>query len=670
VSPEESTLRSRKYSSTPVPRSPEPSRRPATTLLSQGTVLEDRYEVLRICGRGGMSTVYAARDLRFRHVERLCAVKEMHVDAPDDKTRVLRISNFEREAEMLATLSHPAIPKIFDFFNNGGLIYLVLEFIDGQDLESVIESSTGPIDEQTLIDWSLQILDVLAYIHERPPEPIVFRDLKPSNIMLRSDGSVVLIDFGIARTFQPMQRGTMIGTEGYAPPEQYRGIAEPRGDIYALGATLHHLATGSDPRNETPFTFDQRPPRTLNPDLSQQFEAIIRRALAYSAADRFPSATALAQALRSLKSPETSFPSVPSGSPAESELEYDQHGNRRKFETRMVVDSSEQPLPDGSHQPKERVLWSIQTGDEVRGSASILHSRAYIGSYDNGLYALSAKDGSILWRFRAQRGVITRPTVLGETLIFGSEDQNIYGLRNDNGRLIWSHRAAMPIRSSPVVFGDSVILGSDDTYCYRIDAKHGSLLWRQRTWGPVRSSPIIYKGSVLIGSDDGAVYRLNASDGRTVWRCPLGRAIMSSPAVENEIVVVGGVDGQIYALDFETGERRWSFPTQRPVLASPRVLGSTAFVGSTDGAVYAINIDDGTEIWRSQIGNQVTSTMGIYEGYGYVGTIDGHVHCLNLQGGETVWNYKLGGPVTSSPAIGDGVVVVGSLDGRVYGLRL
>jgi eukaryotic-like serine/threonine-protein kinase len=615
-----------------------------------------------------MSTVYAARDLRFRHVERLCAVKEMHVAAPDDRTRMLRIANFEREAAMLATLSHSAIPKIFDFFSDGGLIYLVLEFIDGQDLESVIDKSTGPIAEDTLIDWSLQILDVLAYLHEHQPEPIVFRDMKPSNIMLRPDGSVVLIDFGIARTFQPMQRGTMIGTEGYAPPEQYRGIAEPRGDIYALGATLHHLATGSDPRSETPFTFDQRQPRELNPELSEGFEAIINRALSYSAADRFPSAAAMTQALQALNPSkraatevvEVPAPSQPGQAPQQCPTPM----------TQVFPSIDEQPLPDGTQPVRERIIWSVQTGDEVRGSALTENGRVYIGSYDGYLYALTIADGSIIWRFRSQRGVTTRPIVVEDTVIFGSEDQHIYGLRESNGRMIWSYRAVMAVRSSAAAFGDAVIIGSDDSYCYCIDAEQGNLLWRQRAWGPVRSSPVIYQGSILVGSDDGAVYRLNAADGRVVWRSHLGRQVMSSPSAESGVVVVGSVDGVVYGLDFETGSRKWASQTQRPVLASPRILGNTVFIGSTDGAVYALNVEDGTEIWRSQIANQITSTMGIHGGYGYVGTIDSYVHCLNLQDGESVWHYKVGGPVTSSPAIGDGIVVVGSLDGCIYGLRL
>jgi eukaryotic-like serine/threonine-protein kinase len=312
--------------------------------------------------------------MRFCHVERLCAIKEMRVSAPNDNTRVFHIANFEREAEMLATLNQPAIPKIYDFFSNGGLIYLVLEFIDGEDLESFIDRQD-------------------ASLHEHQPEPIVFRDLKPSNIMLRADGDIVLIEFGIARTFQPMQRGTMIGTEGYAPPEQYRGVAEPRGDIYALGATLHHLATRSDPRVETPFTFDQRPLRTLNPDLSEELEAIIMRALAYATADRFPSAAAMAQALIALRDgPQISVASPHVRSTSHTEpLPLPSRDTSRRMRIDDVQPAEPELLP-----AQERVLWAVQTGDEARASAVSAKGRSYIGSSDGFLYAISLTDGGIL----------------------------------------------------------------------------------------------------------------------------------------------------------------------------------------------------------------------------------------------------------------------------------
>lgn len=625
--------------------------------LTPGTVLEGRYEILRVCGRGGMSTVYVARDLRFRQVERLCAVKEMFSRETDEHSRMLQLANFEREAAMLATLSHPAIPKIYDYFSANGLVYLVLEFIEGTDLERLIAEAPEPIEEERLIDWALQILDVLSYLHEQQPEPVVFRDLKPSNIMLRHDGTITLIDFGIARTFQPLQRGTMIGTEGYAPPEQYRGIAEPRGDIYALGATLHHLATKSDPRSEPPFTFAQRPPRELNPRLSQAFEQIILRAVAYAPADRFPSSAAMAQALLELRDAQAA-PAArtirPGGGP----------------ESRHATDSVPGPAPGPTRAtPTERILWTVQTGDEVRGTAAVWGGTAYIGSYDHHLYALNPQDGGILWRFRANRGIVARPLVHHGLVIVGSEDHTIYALRPDTGRLVWSFRTGMPVRSSAAAFGDALVVGADDGYCYCLDVQQGNLLWRQRTWGPVRSSPFVIEDRVLVGSDDGWLYCFATTDGHVRWRAPLGAPILSSPCAAHGVAVVGCTDGTIYALDLHDGARRWALPTHRPVIASPRIAGTLIVVGSTDGALYAASLQEGTVVWTQQIANQITSSVALDGGRGYVGTVDGHVVCVRLDDGESLWTHRLDGAVSSTPAVAQGIVVVGCLDGRVYGLR-
>lgn len=177
-----------------------------------------------------MSTVYQARDLRFPGVERLCAIKEMYNAVEQPPLRQMRLATFRREASFLATLTHPLIPRIYDFFDLSGTIYLVLELVHGQDLEALLAAHGAPFAQETVISWGLQLADVLSYLHRQTPEAIIFRDLKPSNIMLRPDDSVALVDFGIARNFVASQKGTMIGTEGYAPPEQYRGIADTRGD--------------------------------------------------------------------------------------------------------------------------------------------------------------------------------------------------------------------------------------------------------------------------------------------------------------------------------------------------------------------------------------------------------------------------------------------------------
>ncbi len=639
---------------------------PEQDVLAAGTVLEDRYEILRVCGHGGMSTVYVARDLRFSHVERLCAIKEMVDRARDHQTRMLRLANFEREASLLATLSHPAIPKIYDYFARAGLIYLVLEFIDGEDLEHVISRAQEPIEEETLIEWSDQILDVLSYLHEHQPEPIVFRDLKPSNIMLRTDGSISLIDFGIARTFQPLQRGTMIGTEGYAPPEQYRGISEPRGDVYAMGATLHHLSTRSDPRTEPPFTFAQRPPREINSRMTAEFESVVLRAVAYAPADRFPSAAAMQQALSSIGQLGSDHPSLGTGSIEEH------HAPADDIFHVGVASQPEEERPDDAvvvEEPEERMLWSIQTADEVRGTATIAGEFGYIGSYDQHLYAFKVRDGGITWRFRAQRGIVSRPLWIDGKLIIGSEDHCVYSIHSHTGRSAWSFRTAMPVRSSAVQYGDAVIIGSDDGYCYCLDTEQGHLLWRQRAWGPIRSTAAIADDIVVTGSDDGALHAFSAVDGRQLWRHQLGREILSSPTIRDGLAVVGCNDGGLYAVDIKSGNRVWTVKTEGPVIASPRIVSDAVIVGSVDGKVHAVGLNDGAVRWVNQIATQITSSVTVEGRRGYVGTIDGYVICLNLESGEIVWSHKVGSPIVSTPTKTGSMLIVGCMNGKIYAIR-
>src|SRR5215208_4325468 len=190
---------------------------PGTAPLPRNTVLQGRYDIEQVLGIGGMSTVYKARDLRFSTVTRYCAIKEMPDTSPDPRTGQLRLANFEREASMLATLSHPGIPKIYDFFAHNGRAYLVLEFVEGRDLETQLHARGAAMLEEEIVRWSTQICEVLEYLHGHQPQPIVFRDMKPSNIIVNGEGKVTLIDFGIAKLFQSDKRGTMIGTEGYAP---------------------------------------------------------------------------------------------------------------------------------------------------------------------------------------------------------------------------------------------------------------------------------------------------------------------------------------------------------------------------------------------------------------------------------------------------------------------
>src|SRR6266404_408937 len=227
----------------------------STGLLVQNHLLKQRYHILGQVGKGGFGAVYKAADTLFGY--RLVAVKEMSQSHLTPQEIAEAIEAFKREAYMLAGLQHPNIPAIYDYFGEAGHWYLVMDFVEGETLEEHLYTSKGgylPVEQA--LDIGIQLCTVLDYLHTRQP-PIIFRDLKPANILLRAPGQIYLIDFGIARHFKPGQTRDTIafGSPGYAPPEQYgKAQTTPRADIYALGATLHQLLTGDDP-TQSPFRF-------------------------------------------------------------------------------------------------------------------------------------------------------------------------------------------------------------------------------------------------------------------------------------------------------------------------------------------------------------------------------------------------------------------------------
>jgi serine/threonine-protein kinase len=254
-------------------------------MLNANEIVGGRYKVVKPLGGGGMKLVYLAEDLRL--ASRQCALAEMVDSFTSPDMQQQAVAAFQREADMLAQLSNDHIPRVFDRFSEQNHHYLVMEYIAGNTLEETLRSSNGKLDEARVIDIALQVLDTLSYLHGLVPA-VVYRDLKPSNVMLTPAGQAKLIDFGIARFFQPHSAATMIGTQGYAPPEQYRGKPETRSDIYALGATMHHALSGRDPTSEPPFSFP--PLLKVAPGVDPRLAGLVDSALAYDLERRMPNA--------------------------------------------------------------------------------------------------------------------------------------------------------------------------------------------------------------------------------------------------------------------------------------------------------------------------------------------------------------------------------------------
>ncbi len=276
------------------------SRRITGALLA-GNMLGNRYRIVGMIGQGGFGAVYKARDERFPS-KPVVAVKEMSDSqlSPSEKAKALL--DFRNEADLLVQLKHPNLPNVSDVFEEGGKAYLVMEFIEGKTLAKLQDEQNGPLDERLVMGWALQLCAVLYYLHTRP-QPIIFRDMKPTNVMVTADGEIKLIDFGIARIFKAAVKKdtTLLGSQGYAPLEQYgRGQSDARSDIYALGATLYDLLTKELPadapsRRVNPTLFS--PPRQLNPKILPAVEAIVLKAMAEEPRDRYQTAAEMYQAI-------------------------------------------------------------------------------------------------------------------------------------------------------------------------------------------------------------------------------------------------------------------------------------------------------------------------------------------------------------------------------------
>lgn len=243
-------------------------------MLEVGSLLDGKYRILDEVGHGGMSVVYMARNEK---ANKTWAVKEVRKDGKMDFNTVR--AGLVAEIETLKNLDHPNLPSIVDVIEDDESFIIVMDFIEGNSLDKVLDEN-GAQPEEFVVEWAMQLCDVFGYLHSRTP-PIIYRDMKPANVMLKPDGNVTVIDFGTAKAYEiDLGQTTGIGTIGYAAPEQYRGSGfgrtDARTDIYCLGMTLYHLVTGIDPCKNI---IDNKSIRAINPALSHGLDIIIQKCI-------------------------------------------------------------------------------------------------------------------------------------------------------------------------------------------------------------------------------------------------------------------------------------------------------------------------------------------------------------------------------------------------------
>lgn len=268
--------------------------------LQPSAILQGRYTITHLHRLSGMSALYLAHALDGPFASTY-AIKEAIVQDSDPLLDYDPISEFERLGAALMTVSHPAIPAVFEYFVEADRTYLVTEFVEGQDIETLLNRTAELLPVRQVYEWALTLADALNHLHTRQPDAIVYRDVKPANIMLAAEGDIRLVDFGIAVAYSdPPRAHPPLGTDGYAAPEQYVGDAHPLIDVYGLGATLHQLLTGFDPRLEPPFSFDRRPIHQHNPAVPDELAGIVEQAVMYNAWERFSRMDEMLAALQTI----------------------------------------------------------------------------------------------------------------------------------------------------------------------------------------------------------------------------------------------------------------------------------------------------------------------------------------------------------------------------------
>lgn len=568
--------------------------------------LMGRYRLESILAVGGMGKVYRGTDTLF---DRTCAIKEI-LPSSDPAEQKHALALFEQEAALLASLHHTHIVTLIDYFVERGSAFLVMELCSGGDLSGL----KMPITENQALDLGIQVARALSVLHQHN---IIYKDLKPANVLLRDNGQAVLADFGISRVFNPTKsRDTQrFVSKGYAPPEQYAESIQtlPSADIYAFGATMYHLLTGTAPENWIRQYFVEFPPlKQLRPDLTEDLAAVLEKCVQGMKTERFQSGKTLLDALLPLQ---------------------------RKWEAAKCSCGYQNP-------PGSLTCTSCRR--------SLLKPTGFEAHFPHRLNLSLQKNPKKLWEITL--GKTRGMPVLHEGIVQVVTEDGKWVSVNLQGQVIKT-RIVPPSKSTPVVTARGPVLGTEQG----LILPDGKILEYHAFFAPPLVAQDIYAVSYT-----GVLFKLGHG-GHLIWQSSLGGKGISAPVLIGNRLVVTLKEGRVISLDAGSGHMQWNTQLSSPVYGMPVVLGDQVYVLEHSGNLNLLQLQSGASRSRLPIISK-NFNMPHHTPAGWAFADQSGQVVLMDTGLNLRWTRHLQTTVVATPVIAGGLVIVADDRGQVHGL--
>jgi outer membrane protein assembly factor BamB/serine/threonine protein kinase len=661
------------------------------------------YRLLRLLGRGSFGAVYLAQSTPQQEPVAL-KLLQMPLSGREE------FKSFLNEARTMR-LQHPHIVPLLDFgTSREDLPYLVMEYVQGGTLRERYPRGTH-LPLTVVCHYISQLASALYYAHEHR---VIHRDVKPENMLLRTDGMVLLSDFGIARTVEQSATASMANTAGtpaYIAPEQSYGKPQPASDQYALAVVAYEWLAGNRPFAGTPMEIVVQhrldaPPslHILRQDLPTEAEQVIARALAKRPEERFATIEQFAQALNvafqqaskanfplmptaptpSLSALTTPAPALPQRMAVQSQAETPPMPGREPPvppQPTPSLDGRARSLSMPGRGPAETPLAHQLTAYETPSSRPLPNEPITIPipvsskpMQPRGLWrpvppwqrmvlaalALVVIAGGLIAYFALSVPAATLNTAHQATASTLIHQATANAMATARGEQTATAQAQATVQAQAAAQARIIAAAQAQG--------KPQLLWTFATGGPILSSPTVVNGVVYVGSNDYTLYAINTVTGMQEWTFATRNNILSLPAVVNGIVYTSSTDTRLYAVDATTGQQKWAFAAKGGMSASPVVVNGIVYISSGDGKLYAIDATNGQLKWAFAAGGPIWSSPIVANGVVYVGSIDHKLYAINAANGQQKWAFATADLIPAAPTISNGLVYVVSNDYKLYAI--